>query len=199
MLCSNAQSINRIWLGASVKKELIENWLDFELETGARSELHNGFYSFLLAPELSCTLSKYLDLNFGYRLSRQVRNYENRFSVGAAWQKKIIKRTYLSLKPRFQLDKATDSRIWERTARFKINIKRKIKGKKIYPYLFNEWFVESIPGYIGLKSTRIGTGISVKSIKRTTLKAGYFRSISLTGKTATNKNVIIFCYSYNLK
>lgn len=194
---SIAQDRNNLWLSAGFNKTLIKKKLDFEFSSGMRGTAL-GFSKFLLQPALTYKISKKIDLLGSYRFTILEERKENRISLGAKWNDKIIKRTYLSIKYRHQVESFKTADFLENTSRIKTVLKHKIKKTKLYPYLYQELFYELNPGEFGFSKLRLGGGMILKSLKRQDIKLNYFRSIDFE-KPFSGKNIFSINYSYSFK
>jgi len=197
-LVSYAQNSDGLWFGAGVEKTLIKKKLDLSLDGGIRYRTnYGGFNKFLLEPALTWRLSKKIDVFGSYRYTNAITSFENRFSIGSKWNNKIIKRTYLGIKVKYQTEKASNKETFENLTRIKLSLKHKIKKTKLYPYIYSQVFYALNPDLYGFDTARFGLGITIKSFKKQTIKLGYFRGTDFSSDNSKKRN--IFNFSYNLK
>ena len=193
-----SQTKNSLRLGAGFETTLIKKKLDFAFEGGARTKSgYVGFNKYLIEPSLNYKINKKLNTKVEYRYTQLLNSRENRLSIGLKWSDKIIKRTYLGFKVKYQTEKGLSDRFWEKIIRTKWDIKYKIKKTKLYPYFYNEWFLGLNPSYYGFENTRIGCGLNIKSLKNQTIKIGYFLGLKLNNGFNSKRNILNI--SYNIK
>lgn len=193
-----SQNNNGFWLQSAVSKTLISKKLTANFEIGTRTRsTFTRFNRFLLEPSLSYKINKRLELAGTYRYSYEQFERVNRISVATRWNKKIIKLLRLNAKITYQTEKNSSLNFWENTLRQKINLKLEIKKTKLYPFLFNEWFLSLNPNFYGFSNTRIGGGLLIKTLKRQDIKLSYFSRIDLSKSFI--RHVLSITYKLDLK
>ena len=189
---------NGLWLSGNVKYDVLKK---LDGSSGFSVRFDNNFlqYSSInFETGLEYKLIKDVEAEIGYRYSTDNYKYENRLSLALKWEDKIIKRTHLGIKTKYQTESVSDEYHLINTWRTKFELTHRIKKTEVHPNIFTEWFVGLNPTEYNFNKARVGCGLDFKQFKKHSFSIRYFKNIDLKGSNRINSNILSIDYKLKL-
>lgn len=187
-----------IWSGIEVKTKVLKKVKGSFKAQQRVKENTTQFSSTLFQTGLNYKLNKKLKVYGNYRHTFRYSKHTNRFDLRLGYKDKIIKRTWISTTLKNQFDKDTDSPSWNTLLRFKWGIEHKIKKKKIYPSITNEWFYELTGSGNYFSGYRINMGLTFDLPNKQELTIAYTHNQDLNKSFPKTDHIIGAFYSITL-
>lgn len=132
------------------------------------------------------------------RHSFKYEKFSDRLDLRFSYKEKIIKRTWINGTFKTQFDKDSDSDTFDKTVRFKWEIEHKIKKRKLYPSIANEWFYEINESEHLFTGYRINIALTFDLPNKQTLNIGYTHNQDLNKSFPQTEHIIGAFYSLTL-